>query len=162
TEDELEKLMKQLNEHAEKTIKDKVVDAASFISLKLHKKFDEEFRYSQGHVPRVWNSGHDIKKFFKHARDSALEILDLLFLFRLKDPNLDAIHLGIPSIDDPDQAAFKFPSGLDPSLIIIDQTDCMRHYEAFVVKIETAYADAQRAQVYSYSEKLMILDAEFF
>ena len=45
----------------------------------MHNKFDEEFRYSKGHIPRIFKSSKEIKIIFTKARNSSLQLINLFF-----------------------------------------------------------------------------------
>jgi protein SEY1 len=138
-----------LKNTVETIIHTKVSDSADFLSLKMHNRFDEEFRYTKGHVPRIWKDSKSIKLAFNNARNSSLELIDLFFLFRL-NKELDSTHITLPSPsneDENDATSFQFPEIKDSTLILKNSKECKRLYEEFVVKIETTYSDAQRTMM---------------
>jgi protein SEY1 len=138
-----------LKNTVESIIHIKVSDSADFLSLKMHNRFDEEFRYTKGHVPRIWKDSKSIKIAFNNARNSSLELIDLFFLFRL-NKELDSVHIQLPSPskdDENDASTFRFPDVKDSTLILKNAKECKRLYEEFVVKIETTYSDAQRTMM---------------
>ena len=154
----------ELKKSFEHLILSKINDSVDFLSLKMHNKFDEEFRYSKGHIPRIFKSSKEIKIIFTKARNTSLQLINLFFLNRLKNDEFDDIKIKFPSLklsenenenklkkdkiedqeEDEDDDTFKFPKIENENLILKNEKECKRLYQDFIVKIGTAYSDAQR------------------
>lgn len=145
TDEEMKDFVQLLKDKADSFVFQKIQETSSLLALKMHRKFDEEFKYDSGHIPRVFNNAREIKEAFSKARNLALEYIDLFFLYRLSDSRLDDLHISIPQIDDAN-SSFKYPK-IDSKFIIKNEQECKRLYEEFVYKIESSYSDAQRTML---------------
>jgi hypothetical protein len=134
-----------IREKAEAIIATKLNDYVNFLSLKMHKKFDEEFRYDSGHIPRIFKNAREIKDSFMKARNAALTLLDLFFINRSTDSRLDYVHLLLPNGVD-EEISFSYPK-VDSKYVIKKESECRRLYEEFVFQIESSYADAQKSML---------------
>lgn len=145
TDEELKDFKQTLVDKADSFVFQKINETSSLLPLKMHRKFDEEFKYDAGHIPRVFNNAREIKDAFSKARNLSLEYIDLFFLYRLNDSRLDDLHITIPQIDDAN-SSFKFPK-VDSKFVLKNEQECKRLYEEFVYKIESSYSDAQRTML---------------
>lgn len=62
--------------------------------LKLRENFEDKFRYDEDGVPRIWRPTDDIEGAYARARESTLELIPLLAVFKLSatssSPDLEA------------------------------------------------------------------------
>lgn len=55
------------------------------IGMKLRENFEDQFRYDEHGVPRVWRPSDDIDRLFGRARDHTLTLIPLLSRFKLSE-----------------------------------------------------------------------------
>jgi len=161
SEAEVVEQREKLTEKIDNVLDRKILDYTSILSLKMHKIFDESFRYGPGNIPRIWTDTRSIDDAFIKARSDALLLLDLLFLNRLRETELDEVHLRLPiplssgsnSQTTDGSNSFEYPLSTEAfdankkSCILLDAENCRRIYDEFVISIASAYSDAQHQQL---------------
>jgi hypothetical protein len=152
---EIQHYIDKLRGNARESLFNKIKDSASHLSLRMHKKFEDQFRYIfficfmpnvcrfENGLPRVFKKLQDITSKFQSARDYALQLLDLFFLFRL-DPALDDYHLDLDA--NAEEGDFQFPQSSNPEFeknIILGEDACLRIFDNFTLKCQGSLKDAQ-------------------
>lgn len=139
---ELEDYMERLRNNARDLLFNKMKESATHLNLRMHKKFEDAFRFENG-LPRVFRKLEDITAKFQTAREHALKFLDLFFLFRL-DAALDDYHLDLDA--DVDQGDFHYPQSSNPEFernLLLSEDACMRIFDNFSLKCTGSLKDAQ-------------------
>lgn len=88
------------------------------IGMKLRENFEDQFRYDEHGVPRVWRPSDDIDRLFGRARDHTLTLIPLLSRFKLAEtsapPPLDTWIGSAPeSVTTADEEDLTPIGGLD-------------------------------------------------
>ncbi|OXG29722.1 protein SEY1 [Cryptococcus neoformans] len=122
----------------------------STILTTLRTKFEDNFRYDEVGVPRVWKPEDDIEAAFRKAKD---ETLDLLPLFANIAPTDDSLLPELP----PPEPSFDLesdPSPFDPStaFTLLTATKLLSLESRFKRDADAAYVEAKRSMVSSVAQ----------
>ncbi|OZJ03252.1 hypothetical protein BZG36_03508 [Bifiguratus adelaidae] len=89
--DELDVAVLSMERRSWKLLRKKVDEetADAMLLLKLRTRFEEQFRYDDQGLPRVWKPEDDIDGHFQRARSETLQLLPLFSHIALKDEDAD-------------------------------------------------------------------------
>jgi protein SEY1 len=146
---DFQETMDVLTKNINEIILKKMKELSNNLSNVILKKFEEEFKYLPGHMPKIFKDERSIITSFKSAREVSFKILNVFFLFRLNDSNLDSLNIKIPSNNnDPSSnnivKSIEYPSIENFDNIILTEIDCKKIYDDVSFKIATSYSDQQR------------------
>ncbi|ODN80608.1 protein SEY1 [Cryptococcus amylolentus CBS 6039] len=129
-------------------LEDQTSDAT--ISATLRAKFEDNFRYDEAGVPRVWKPEDDIDSAFKKAKDDTLELLPLFAVVAPTDPEL-VPELPVP---EPSFDLESDPSPFDPStaFTLLSPTKVFAVESRFKREADAAYVEAKRSMVSSVAQ----------
>ncbi|KAG2210994.1 hypothetical protein INT47_000154 [Mucor saturninus] len=133
---EIEKSVTDLKRQTWIVLRKKVDEelADNLLLLKLRNKFEEEFRYDETGIPRVWSPQDDIDSHFKKARDETLALIKIFSKVNLsQDP-----EFSVESNDD-----FDFQQ----SLIILSEAKQIDITNRFKRESDAFYLEAKRSIV---------------
>lgn len=129
--------------------------ADTVLMSKLRSVFEEQFRYDDEGVPRVWKPLDDIDGIFRTARDETLTLIPIYAKIEPSDPTK---AVTIPSTaDDPQQAAlvekgeeeeFDFAS----TLTLFSETRKAEIASRFRKEADAYYVEAKRSTVSSIAQ----------
>ncbi|KAJ2922202.1 hypothetical protein H1R20_g14882, partial [Candolleomyces eurysporus] len=114
---------------------------------KLRGHFEEQFRYDEQGVPRVWKPEDDIDGAFKKAKEQTLELVPLYARIKPFDPSLE-FELPEDSTDDLANEDFEFAS----SLVVLSETKCLDLINKFRRDADAYYVEAKRSTVSSIAQ----------
>ncbi|KAI7876131.1 RHD3/Sey1 [Mucor mucedo] len=133
---EIEKSVTDLKRQTWIVLRKKVDEelADNLLLLKLRNKFEEEFRYDETGIPRVWSPQDDIDSHFKKARDETLALIKIFSKVNLsQDPEFN-----VESNDD-----FDFQR----SLVILSEAKQIDITNRFKRESDAFYLEAKRSIV---------------
>ncbi|KAJ3503868.1 hypothetical protein NMY22_g18101 [Coprinellus aureogranulatus] len=116
---------------------------------KLRGHFEEQFRYDEEGVPRVWKPDDDIDGAFKKAKEQTLELVPLYSRIKPSDPSLEFV-LEDDSSDDLANEEFEFSSS--SSLVVLSETKCLDLINKFRRDADAYYVEAKRSTVSSIAQ----------
>ncbi|TEB38276.1 protein SEY1 [Coprinellus micaceus] len=114
---------------------------------KLRAHFEEQFRYDDQGVPRVWKPEDDIDGAFKKAKEETLELVPLYSRIKPLDSSLEFV-LEDDASDDLANEEFEFSS----SLVVLSETKCLDLINKFRRDADAYYVEAKRSTVSSIAQ----------
>lgn len=114
---------------------------------KLRGHFEEQFRYDEQGVPRVWKPEDDIDGAFVKAKEQTLELVPLYSRIKPSDPSLEFI-LDDDSSDDLANEEFEFAS----SLVVLSETKSLDLINKFRKDADAYFVEAKRSTVSSIAQ----------
>ncbi|KAF6761240.1 protein SEY1 [Ephemerocybe angulata] len=114
---------------------------------KLRGHFEEQFRYDEQGVPRVWKPEDDIDGAFVKAKEQTLELVPLYSRIKPSDPSLEFI-LDDESSDDLANEEFEFAS----SLVVLSETKSLDLINKFRKDADAYFVEAKRSTVSSIAQ----------
>ncbi|KAI0339858.1 root hair defective 3 GTP-binding protein [Trametopsis cervina] len=128
-------------------IDEQTADQSFLAKLRTH--FEEQFRYDDKGVPRVWTPEDDIDGAFKKAKDETLELIPLYSKITPTDPSL-AYSLPSETSDSltADADDFDFPS----TLVVFSETKAVELTNRFRKDADAYYVEAKRSTVASVAQ----------
>lgn len=114
---------------------------------KLRAHFEEQFRYDEEGVPRVWKPEDDIDSAFKKAKEQTLELVPLYSRIKPMDSSLEFV-LDDDASDDLANEEFEFAS----SLTVLSETKCLDLINKFRRDADAFYVEAKRSTVSSIAQ----------
>ncbi|KAG8900267.1 Dynamin-like GTPase that mediates homotypic ER fusion [Tulasnella sp. 403] len=142
-----------LQKRAWQTLRKKVDEqtADAVILTKLRNYFEEQFRYDDKGVPRVWKPDDDIDGAFKRARDKTLELVPLYAKIRPTDATLAfVLPPPPPSLANSDEVDQDFD--FVASLTVLSETKQMDINSRFRRDADAYYVEAKRSIVSSVAQ----------
>ncbi|PPQ98784.1 hypothetical protein CVT24_003342 [Panaeolus cyanescens] len=115
---------------------------------KLRNHFEEQFRYDENGVPRVWKPADDIDGAFKKAKDLTLELVPL---YSRISPEDESLQFSLPSESSDllnEGEEFDFPS----TLVIFSETKALDLTNKFRKDADAYYVEAKRSTVSSVAQ----------
>eukprot|EP00003_Mantamonas_plastica_P024840 TRINITY_DN471_c0_g1_i3.p1 TRINITY_DN471_c0_g1~~TRINITY_DN471_c0_g1_i3.p1 ORF type:complete len:414 (-),score=186.19 TRINITY_DN471_c0_g1_i3:611-1852(-) len=120
------------------------------VMLKLKKKFEDNFRFDDNMVPRVYTKEEEMKKVFESARRGALQLLNVISVLRL-DESMDTVNLVDLMLeeDSEDESSSSSSSSssvdkVNKSLVLIDASRCLSLKGRFLAEAGAIYESELR------------------
>ncbi|KAH9055527.1 protein SEY1 [Lactarius vividus] len=142
TDEENDEALTTLRQRAWAALRAKVDEqtADAAILTKLRAYFEEQFRYDEEGVPRVWKPDDDIDGAYKKAKDGTLELIELYAEIVPKDPELEYT----PPEEGEDSTV--------PGLVVFSETKVIELGARFRREADAHYVEAKRSTVASIAQ----------
>ncbi|TFY72144.1 hypothetical protein EVG20_g862 [Dentipellis fragilis] len=124
--------------------------ADNIILGKLRAYFEEQFRYDEAGVPRVWKPEDDIDGAFKKAKDQTLDLIPLYSKISPKDASL--AYILPPAPIDSGSAELDEEFDYAASLVIFTETKALDVATRFRRDADAYYVEAKRSTVSSIAQ----------
>ncbi|KAG8814598.1 Dynamin-like GTPase that mediates homotypic ER fusion [Serendipita sp. 399] len=126
-------------------------DAA--LLARLRSSFEEQFRYDENGVPRVWRPDDDIESVFKKARDATLDLVPTYARISPLDPNLLPANI-LSDADMPSDFLSNSNDELDftASLVLLSEPKQLDLTSRFRRDADAYYVEAKRSTVSSVAQ----------
>ncbi|KAA1471741.1 protein SEY1 [Dentipellis sp. KUC8613] len=124
--------------------------ADNIILGKLRAYFEEQFRYDEAGVPRVWKPEDDIDGAFKKAKDQTLDLIPLYSKISPKDASL--AYVPPPAPTDSGSAELDEEFDYAASLVIFTETKALDVATRFRRDADAYYVEAKRSTVSSIAQ----------
>lgn len=126
-------------------IDEQTTDAVMLSKLRVH--FEEQFRYDEQGIPRVWKPDDDIDGAYKQAKEQTLALIPLYAKIAPHDP---AFEYTLPP--SPPSSPLEEEIDFQSSFTIFSETKCLDLSNRFRRDADAYYVEAKRSTVSSIAQ----------